>query len=320
MHQNIIPKETRELFLPLYFSHPATLYLRNNGIILSGISHATKGFEIDRVPPFVLLLFTIGGQAVFYSAGREYTLEPGGLMLAPSGIEQRYVQYGAHDWQFVWFHIEPGAAWDFINIDTPVYGEFSNIEFIKNAMAGLVAEIFSSAPEARFRERPPGDHSETTEWLNEMNEFNIPVPLFNEFSVEMAEKHAELLLRYLQREVHFLLQCKYVEKRHQSKLDKLWEKVARSPDKDWTMKKLSSEVNMSIPNFIRQVKSIYASTPGAVIRQIRLNYAGRLLAESKLPVSAVAEQSGYESMSSFAALFKKHFGKTPKDYQKSFKS
>eukprot|EP00831_Metopus_contortus_P065501 TRINITY_DN5850_c0_g3_i1.p1 TRINITY_DN5850_c0_g3~~TRINITY_DN5850_c0_g3_i1.p1 ORF type:complete len:154 (+),score=23.59 TRINITY_DN5850_c0_g3_i1:247-708(+) len=78
-------------------------------------------------------------------------------------------------------------------------------------------------------------------------------------------------------------------------------------------------LSVNVNDRIRQVKSIYASTPGVVIRQIRLNYAGRLLAESKLPVPAVAEQSGYESMSSFAALFKKHFGKTPKDYQKSFK-
>ncbi len=311
--ESLIPKETRELFLPLYFSHPAAIYLRENAIVHSGISHASKRFQIHRIPDFCLILFTTGGQAVFEINGSKFNLVPGTVISAPVGIEQKYYQTGEEDWRFVWFHIIPQGIWDFLKIDKPVFGQYRELNFIEHAMTGFVSEVFSSAP--HDSKRGPHHDRGSHEWREDMSEFNIPILESGEYSAELAEGHARLLVGYLQRELRYLLHCEKPKERYREELEQLWKKVGMNLEKEWTLEQLAERVNMSVPNFIRHVKSIYGSTPGNILRHLRLSYAARLLVESDLPIALIAENSGYESTSSFAALFKKHFTMTPREYR-----
>ncbi len=312
-----IPKETRELFLPVYFSHPAAIYLRENGIVFSGISHASKRFQIHRVPDFCLVLFTTGGQAVFESNGRTFRLVPGTVIIAPTGIEQKYYQTGEDDWRFVWFHIVPDGVWDFLKSNQPAFGQYRELNFIEHAMTGFVSEVFSSA--SGQHERRPQHHRGSKEWLQDMFEFNIPILESGEYSLELSEGHARLLVNYLKRELRRLLHCEKPQERYREEMELLWKKVGMSLDREWTLEQLADRINMSVPNFIRHVKIIYGSTPGTIVRHLRLSHAARLLAGSTLSIGNVAETSGYESTSSFAALFKKHFNMTPREYRNCHK-
>ncbi len=53
------------------------------------------------------------------------------------------------------------------------------------------------------------------------------------------------------------------------------------------------------------------------IMQKRLSVAKKLLLQTKLPVSVIGEQVGYETTTYFIRIFKRETGMTPKDYRKS---
>lgn len=55
------------------------------------------------------------------------------------------------------------------------------------------------------------------------------------------------------------------------------------------------------------------------ILQKRINMAKKLLLSTKLSVSAIGEQVGYDTTTYFIRLFKREVGKTPKDYRKEMK-
>lgn len=55
------------------------------------------------------------------------------------------------------------------------------------------------------------------------------------------------------------------------------------------------------------------------ILEKRMNMAKKLLIQTKLPVSAIGEQVGYETTTYFIRVFKREIGMTPKDYRKDMK-
>ncbi|MGI9177240.1 MAG: substrate-binding domain-containing protein [Pirellulales bacterium] len=57
-------------------------------------------------------------------------------------------------------------------------------------------------------------------------------------------------------------------------------------------------------------------TPGSHIRNVRLDLARKLLAETDTKVETVAKRSGYPSLNTFFVAFKKVAGKTPAEYRR----
>jgi YesN/AraC family two-component response regulator len=53
-----------------------------------------------------------------------------------------------------------------------------------------------------------------------------------------------------------------------------------------------------------------------ILHQVRLNKAGILLKTTDLPVKMIANEVGYENISFFYRIFKKHFECTPSEYRK----
>lgn len=56
-------------------------------------------------------------------------------------------------------------------------------------------------------------------------------------------------------------------------------------------------------------------SPKQYLIQIRLNHAGKLLANKSLSISDVSEKSGFQDTSNFIRCFKKSFGITPKKFR-----
>jgi LacI family transcriptional regulator len=57
-------------------------------------------------------------------------------------------------------------------------------------------------------------------------------------------------------------------------------------------------------------------TPADEIRRVHLEHAQRLLVETDLPMTQVAESSGFSSQAYFADIFRRHVGLTPMKYRK----
>lgn len=99
------------------------------------------------------------------------------------------------------------------------------------------------------------------------------------------------------------------------KLKKIRQEIYDEPAKNWSIDDLCRRLAVSRTYFHR----IYLSAFGVTFRQdtieSRLAYACKLLLETELTVSAIAEKCGYESESYFMRQFKKHKGTTPSNFR-----
>jgi AraC-like DNA-binding protein len=85
-----------------------------------------------------------------------------------------------------------------------------------------------------------------------------------------------------------------------------------------TLKDIAGEAYCSKFHFLRLFKSLYGRTPHQYLTEIRIENAKQLL-QARLPVADVCFSVGFNSVSSFKALFKRNTGLTPAAYQKQLK-
>ena len=78
---------------------------------------------------------------------------------------------------------------------------------------------------------------------------------------------------------------------------------------------IADEALFSKFHFIRLFKKIYGYTPHQYLTIVRINNA-KLMLGSDVLISAVCADIGFESLSTFTALFRKHTGINPSDFQK----
>ncbi|MBI5629385.1 MAG: helix-turn-helix transcriptional regulator [Elusimicrobia bacterium] len=79
---------------------------------------------------------------------------------------------------------------------------------------------------------------------------------------------------------------------------------------------LASSVGLSPFHFSRMFKKQTGHSPYSYLRDLRLKRAARLLRQSSLPVTDIAYDVGFESLSLFINSFRAHFGKPPSAYRK----
>jgi AraC family transcriptional regulator of adaptative response / DNA-3-methyladenine glycosylase II len=78
-----------------------------------------------------------------------------------------------------------------------------------------------------------------------------------------------------------------------------------------SLEKLARELHLSSRQLRRVVQQEFGVSPIQLAQTGRLLLAKQLLAESTLPMIAVADASGFESVRRFNALFRRHYGLTP---------
>ena len=66
----------------------------------------------------------------------------------------------------------------------------------------------------------------------------------------------------------------------------------------------------------RKFLEVFQRSPADEIRRVHLEHACRLLMETDLPMSQIAEAAGFGSQAYFADLFRRHFHSTPFQYRK----
>lgn len=78
---------------------------------------------------------------------------------------------------------------------------------------------------------------------------------------------------------------------------------------------LAAAVFCSERECYRMFQTCLHTTPGGYIRNVRLQTACKLLRETKLPITEVAQQCGLGSSSYFGAQFRQEFGASPTEYR-----
>lgn len=86
-----------------------------------------------------------------------------------------------------------------------------------------------------------------------------------------------------------------------------------------TVETMAKHIGISRTECFRCFQSILRKTPVEYLTGYRLSMAASLLVNTQRTVSDIAESCGFPSQSYFGKLFRTHYGKTPKEYQKMSK-
>ena len=101
--------------------------------------------------------------------------------------------------------------------------------------------------------------------------------------------------------------------------EQLMERVIKSvndhmSDSDFNIDVLCNEAGISRAHLHRKMKDMTGISVSEFIRNIRMEQAARLLREQKVNISQVAYSVGYSSLPYFSAVFRKHFGISPREF------
>ena len=89
-------------------------------------------------------------------------------------------------------------------------------------------------------------------------------------------------------------------------------------NEDFTIDELCKELAMSRSNFFRKLKGLTGMTPSNLIMEIKLQHAIDLMkAHGEIRITEIAMRSGFQDPKYFSTLFKKKYGKTPREYAES---
>ena len=119
--------------------------------------------------------------------------------------------------------------------------------------------------------------------------------------------------------IHMLFKRK--EQTVQNKSKSLFEKslkyIEANYASDISIDKISAEMFVSTPHFIRVFRQYAGITPHQYLENYRMLQARILLCNTRMSINEVAFSVGYKNTSNFIAHFKKHKGTTPAEYRKN---
>jgi AraC-like DNA-binding protein len=82
-----------------------------------------------------------------------------------------------------------------------------------------------------------------------------------------------------------------------------------------TNQQLARLAHLSVRAFERKFRSSFHLTPQKYLRKLRLHMASRALVYTNLSLAHVALKCGFVDQSHFSREFRRHFGRTPRDYR-----
>jgi AraC family transcriptional regulator len=78
---------------------------------------------------------------------------------------------------------------------------------------------------------------------------------------------------------------------------------------------ISQEARMSIPQLVRQFKSVFGCTPHQYLITIRLRQAAHWLQTNQWPIGEITWRCGFVDASAFCRAFKSRYGLSPEVYR-----
>jgi AraC-like DNA-binding protein len=82
-----------------------------------------------------------------------------------------------------------------------------------------------------------------------------------------------------------------------------------------TNQQLARLAHLSVRAFERKFRSSFHLTPQKYLRKLRMRMASRALVYTNQPLANVALDCGFVDQSHFSREFRRHFGRTPRDYR-----
>ena len=101
------------------------------------------------------------------------------------------------------------------------------------------------------------------------------------------------------------------------KLSRIAEDMQLNYAEDKNVSAYAELCNMSVYRFIHIFTEKFGVSPYKYLLNIRISKASYLLTQTDISISEIAQSVGYEDQFYFSRLFKKHTGKSPRQFRKS---
>lgn len=101
------------------------------------------------------------------------------------------------------------------------------------------------------------------------------------------------------------------------RISKALKLIQDSPQTDWTLESLASEIGMSRSAFFNQFKKLVHETPLNYLTNWRIHRAQKFLVADNSNIAEVALNVGYQSVAAFNRIFKSKTGQTPATYRRN---
>jgi len=102
-----------------------------------------------------------------------------------------------------------------------------------------------------------------------------------------------------------------------AKLAKIIHYIQEHFTEDLKPKELAAKINLTQPQLDRKMRKVFGVSTSQFIRKVRIDTASNLLLKTKLPISTIAQNSGYSDQSAFSRQFKATTGLTPGAFRNS---
>jgi len=100
----------------------------------------------------------------------------------------------------------------------------------------------------------------------------------------------------------------------------IYEYIIRHFNEPIRLEDIAGKANMVPTAFCRYFKKRTGKSFSAFLNEFRVGHANRMLAESRIKISSIAQECGYNNLSNFNEQFKKIMGITPREYRERFNS
>ena len=122
-------------------------------------------------------------------------------------------------------------------------------------------------------------------------------------------------------ECHFITHNHYVASHTEAETDrmnKVYEHVIKNFQQKITLEEVANIANMTLTSFSRYFKSRVNKSFSDFLKEIRIDYACKLLNEENMSIEQVAYASGFYTLSNFNKQFKNVTGKQPFSYRSEY--
>lgn len=230
-----------------------------------------------------LLIFTVEGEGTAIVDRTEYHLTANSMMIFPKDIRHEYSVPEGGNWEFYWIHLSGVNCEALLGHIVGEYGNCIRISCLQE-MVDCIEQLL------------------TSEYRYYQYEF---------FAARVISNMLFTLIDALGSSVQDA-------QRRRTQTTKVIEYIEKNFSESLQLSDISASMYISTEHLIRVFHEETGMTPYQYLKQFRMRKACQYLHDLERSIGEVAASVGYQSLSSFIAQFKEHYGLTPRKYRRFF--
>ena len=235
------------------------------------------------------LIWLAEGKASFLLDGRQVRLEKGSIVILRPGVLNDYAYHPRHHPEAYWVHFTGAATEAFL--EDAGLSAFSY--YRSSAPAPVAIDLFQRLILTLKIKQPLYQLQASSLFLSLLAIFGqTPLPKEGGSHTDGSSDSSSSSSR-------------------SATLIHILERMHQESDRSRSVEAWAEECHMGVNGFIRHFRQHTGTTPLQYLLAIRLDRARYLLAHTRVPVAEVAAVTGFDSVSYFSRLFRRHTGLPP---------